>query len=58
MLVSFVVTKEGKVTNVKVLRGVDPELDREAVRVISNSPLWEKGYANVEYKHPVTFQLR
>ena len=36
-------TEEGKVTDVKVLRGVNAELDKEAVRVISGSPLWTPG---------------
>jgi protein TonB len=38
--VQFVVNEMGKVEDVKVLRGVDPILDAEAVRVISASPLW------------------
>jgi protein TonB len=61
--ISFVVTTEGKVTDVKVLRGVDPSLDKEAVRVISMSPKWTPGKqrnkpVRVRYNFPVIFQLR
>ncbi len=43
VLVDFVIDERGKVTDVKVLRGVDPLLDEEAVRVISASPDWKPG---------------
>lgn len=43
VMVDFIVDKSGKVTNVRVVRGVDPELDAEAVRVISASPKWRPG---------------
>ena len=43
VLVDFVIDEKGKVTDVKVLRGVDPLLDNEAVRVISASPDWKPG---------------
>ena len=36
--VQFVVEKDGSIANAKVLRGVDPELDKEAVRVVSVMP--------------------
>ena len=60
---SFVVTPEGKVVDVKVLRGVDSSLDKEAVRVISMSPKWTPGKqrnkpVRVRYNIPVVFQLR
>jgi protein TonB len=62
VMVSFRVTAEGKVVDVKVLRGVDPSLDKEAVRVISMSPLWTPGKQRnkavpVRYTFPVTFKL-
>lgn len=41
--VQFVVEKDGSIVNAKVLRGVDPELDKEAVRVISVMPKWKPG---------------
>ena len=44
VLVDFVINEAGKVTDVKVLKGVDELLDDEAVRVISASPAWRPGY--------------
>lgn len=60
---SFTVQKDGSVTNVKVIRGVDKALDDEAVRVVSSSPDWEPGRQRdravpVTYTFPVIFQLR
>ena len=43
VLVNFVVDEKGKVTNVQVLKGVDPLLDDEALRVIKASPDWKPG---------------
>ena len=59
----FTVEKDGSVTKVKVLRGVDPSLDKEAVRVVSHSPKWKPGKQRdraipVTYTFPVIFQLR
>ena len=59
----FPVEKDGSVTKVKVLRGVDPSLDKEAVRVVSMSPKWKPGKQRdravpVTYTFPVIFQLR
>ncbi|MDD5951494.1 MAG: energy transducer TonB [Spirochaetales bacterium] len=59
----FTVNVDGSVTNVKVLRGVDSSLDKEAVRVVSNSPKWTPGKqrdraVKVTYTFPVIFQLR
>ena len=59
----FTVEKDGSVTNVKVLRGVDASLDKEAVRVVSSSPKWKPGKqrdraVKVTYTFPVIFQLR
>ena len=59
----FTVTKEGTVKDVKVLRGIDPSLDKEAVRVVSSSPKWAPGKQRdravpVTYTFPVIFQLR
>lgn len=59
----FEIGKDGTVTNVKVLRGVDSSLDKEAVRVVSNSPKWTPGKqrgkaVKVKYNFPVTFQLK
>lgn len=63
VMLSFTVNPDGSVSDVKVLRGVDPSLDKEAVRVISSSPKWEPGRqrdraVKVTYTFPVVFQLR
>ena len=60
---SFVIETDGKLDNVKVLRGVSPELDAEAVRVVSSSPDWTPAYIDgkpkkVTYTFPIVFQLR
>jgi protein TonB len=62
VMVSFRLTADGRVTDVKVLRGVDPSLDKEAVRVISMSPQWSPGKQRnkpvpVRFLFPVTFKL-
>ena len=44
VLVDFIIDEKGKVRDVQVLRGVDPRLDEEAVRVVSASPDWRPGY--------------
>ena len=59
----FTVETDGSVTNVKVVRGVDPSLDKEAVKVVSSSPKWTPGKqrdraVRVTYTFPVIFQLR
>lgn len=63
VILGFVVGKDGKVSDVKVLRSVDPELDAEAVRVVSSSPKWTPGQQNgqdtkVTYTFPVVFKLQ
>ena len=42
-MVQFIIEKDGKVSDVKVVKGVDPELDDEALRVIKASPKWKPG---------------
>ncbi len=59
----FTVNTDGSVSGVKVLRGVDPSLDKEAVRVVSSSPKWTPGKqrdrpVKVTYTFPVIFQLK
>lgn len=59
----FTVNADGTVSNIKVLRGVDSSLDKEAVRVVSSSPKWKPGKqrdraVKVTYTFPVIFQLR
>lgn len=63
VIVQFVVGKNGSVSNVKVVRSVDPSLDKEAVRVVSSMPHWTPGRqngseVNVRYTLPVTFRLQ
>lgn len=62
VIVTFVIDKDGNVTEPKVLRSVDEALDAEALRVISSSPKWIPGTqdgkpVNVKYTVPVFFQL-
>jgi protein TonB len=62
VMVSFRVMADGRVSDVKVLRSVDPSLDKEAVRVISSSPRWTPGKQRnkpvpVRYFFPVIFKL-
>ena len=60
---SFVVDTDGSLKNIEVIRGIDPSLDREAVRVIREMPKWNPGVQNnmavaVKYTVPVTFRLQ
>ena len=62
VMVDFIIDKDGKVTDVRVVRGVDPELDAEAVRVISASPKWKPGRikgekVRISLTVPVEFRL-
>ena len=59
----FVVNKDGSIVDVKVIRGVDPYLDKEAIRVISSMPKWKPGMqrgkpVRVKYTVPVMFRLQ
>ncbi|MDX9695225.1 MAG: energy transducer TonB [Bacteroidales bacterium] len=61
--VSFVVDRDGSITNVQVVRGVDPSLDKEAVRVVKSSPKWSPGKqrgraVRVSFTFPIVFQLQ
>lgn len=61
--VSFIVEKDGSLTDVKVVRGKHPALDKEAVRVVKAMPKWQPGRNNgeavrVSYMLPVTFKLQ
>ncbi|MBE6262352.1 MAG: energy transducer TonB [Prevotella sp.] len=63
VIVSFVVEKDGSITDVRVVRSVDPSLDREAARVVSSMPRWTPGKQNgsavrVKYNVPVMFKLQ
>jgi len=61
--VTFVVTKDGSVANAKIARGVDPILDKEALRVVNSLPKWQPGKqrgqeVNVSYTVPINFALQ
>lgn len=63
VVVQFVVERDGSVSQVKVVRGVDPSLDKEAQRVISSMPKWIPGKQNGQavrsrFTVPVTFRLQ
>lgn len=63
VVVSFVVEKNGSITDVQVVKSVDPSLDREAARVVKAMPNWVPGKQNgsavrVKYNVPVTFRLQ
>lgn len=62
VVVSFVVGKDGHISDVTVLRSVDPSLDKEAIRVVRNMPRWTPGKqggepVRVRYNVPVSFRL-
>ncbi|WP_394699853.1 energy transducer TonB [uncultured Draconibacterium sp.] len=61
--VTFVVGKTGQVTNASIARGVDPSLDKEALRVVNALPPWKPGKqrgkpVNVSYTVPINFVLQ
>ena len=63
LVMQFVIHPDGQVRDIKVIRGVHPDLDAEAVRVVSSSPAWTPGYVNgkpvkVSYVLPIVFQLK
>jgi len=60
---TFVVEKDGSITDVRVIKSVDPSLDKEAMRVVKSMPKWIPGKQNgaavrVKYTVPVTFRLQ
>lgn len=62
VVVQFFVNKDGSISNVKVLRGVDPALDAEAIRLVNSMPKWKPGMqkgkaVTVKYTVPVLFSL-
>ncbi len=61
--VTFVVDKDGSVSDAKIARGVDPSIDKEALRVVSNLPRWKPGKqrgkpVRVSYTVPINFVLQ
>ena len=62
VLVTFIVETDGSITNANVVRGVDPSLDAEALRVILGMPYWKPGKqrgnaVRVQYTVPINFRL-
>ena len=62
VFISFVIEKDGSVSNVKVLRGIGGGCDEEAARVISSMPKWKPGkqkgeFVRVSYQIPIMFKL-
>ena len=63
VVVSIVVERDGSITDVKVVKSVDPSLDKEALRVVKSMPNWIPGKLNgnlvrVKYTVPITFRLQ
>lgn len=62
VVVSFVVEKDGSLSDVKVAKSVDPQLDEEALRVVKSMPNWTPGMQNgkavrVKYYVPISYRL-
>ena len=62
VFIGFVVDKDGSITNVKVIKSVDPSLDKEAVRVVKAMPKWKPGRqrnknVRVSYTVPIKFKI-
>ena len=63
VICTFVVERDGSITDVRIAKSVDPSLDKEAMRVVSSMPRWIPGKQNgsavrVKYTLPVTFRLQ
>ena len=63
VICSFIIDKTGKVVDAQVVRGIDPSLDSEALRVVKTIPNWEPGKqrgkpVRVKYTMPITFRLK
>ena len=63
VIVQMIIDTDGSLSNVKILNGVSPSLDAEAIRVVGNMPKWEPGIqkgqaVSVKYTLPITFRLQ
>lgn len=63
VFVNFVVDRDGRVSNAKIARGIDPAIDKEALRVVMSLPKWKPGMqrgkpVRVSYTVPISFQLQ
>ena len=62
VILQFTIAKDGSVTDVKVVRGVHPDLDKEVMRVVTSSPKWNPGKHKgqavpVMFTFPVVFKM-
>lgn len=62
VFIEFIINEDGEISNVSIKRGVDPVLDKEALRVIKSSPNWKAGKqrgenVKVQYTFPINFAL-
>jgi TonB family protein len=62
VIISFIVEKDGSLSDIKVAKSLDPLFDEEAVRVVKSMPKWEPGMwngkpARVNYSIPIRFRL-
>lgn len=62
VICTFIVEKDGSITDINVVRGLSPSIDKEAVRVISGMPKWNPGFQNgqsvrVKFTLPIIFRL-
>ena len=62
VFIKFVVNKDGSISDIEIMRGVDPALDNEAKRVIRNAPEWDPGKqrgkpVRVQFTIPIVFKL-
>ena len=63
VVIGFVVCKDGTIADVVVERSINPELDKEALRVVNSMPKWIPGKqngknVNVKYRVPITFRMK
>lgn len=63
VIIQMIIGKDGNMSDIKIIKGISPTLDAEAIRVISNMPKWEPGMdkgkaISVKYTIPVTFRLQ
>jgi TonB family protein len=62
VIISFIVEKDGSLSDIKVAKSIDPLFDEEAVRVVKSMPKWEPGMwrgkpTRVKYCIPISFRL-
>ncbi len=63
VICQFVIDKDGTITDIKIVRSIDPDLDNEVIRVVENMPSWTPGVQNgkpvkVQFTLPVKFDLK